>query len=130
MIYCLINPEQEVVCRQEHDPERGDVWYVDAGWQVLPESECAGLAEAAAPVPRAVAVSMRQMRLWLLRAGMLGRVQTILEGMSGEDGAEARIWWEYSVEVEPGHPLVVALGTALEMDAEEMRAAFVEAGAL
>ena len=65
------------------------------------------------PVP--AAVSMRQARLALLKAGMLTQVNTAVAAMPGADGDAARIEWEFSGTVERHRPLVQSLGAALNL---------------
>jgi hypothetical protein len=51
--YCLISPDNEITLRTEFDPET-DVWNIDPGWRIAPESECGDLPDAAPPPPRNV----------------------------------------------------------------------------
>ncbi|WP_295038249.1 hypothetical protein [Sulfitobacter sp.] len=66
------------------------------------------------PVPDAV--SMRQARLALSRNGLLADAEAAIAGMTGPEGDEARIEWEYATELRRDHPLVAALGQTLGLD--------------
>ena len=86
---------------------------------------------AAPPVsPRITRVTMRQARLALLGAGMLGTVNTMLAGMTGAQGEAARIEWEYSQEVQRDRGLVQALRTKLGMTEAQLDALFTAAAAI
>lgn len=87
-----------------------------------------------APAPPAAVVpaevTMRQARLALLGAGMLGQVNTALAAMSGAQGEAARIEWEFSSAVMRGQPLVAALAPILGMTDADLDQLFIAAGAL
>lgn len=82
------------------------------------------------PVPRITRVTMRQARLALLGAGMLGTVNSMLAGMTGAQGEAARIEWEYSQEVQRDRGLVQALGTQMGMTEAQLDALFTAAAAI
>lgn len=84
------------------------------------------LARAAVPQ----AVTMRQARLALLGAGMLGAVNAAIAAMPGVQGEAARIEWEFSSEVKRAQPLVMALGPVLGLSDAQLDALFISAGAL
>ena len=69
-------------------------------------------------------VSMRQARLALLQSGLLPQVNAALDGLPGNQGATARIEWEYTTEVEPDWPLVQQLTSALGLTEAEKTALF------
>jgi hypothetical protein len=75
-------------------------------------------------------VSMRQARLALLGAGLLGTVTDAVAAMTGDQGAAARIEWEFAVEVRRSQPLVVSLAATLALTGEQLDNLFVTAAAL
>lgn len=97
---------------------------LDAGgwhqtWRVLP---------IVVPVP--VSVTMRQAKLALSRAIVLGRANTAISAMPGQAGEEARIEWEYATTLRRDHPLVAGLGQALGLTAGDIDALFISAAAI
>ena len=80
--------------------------------------------------PKIKAVTMRQARLALLGAGMLGTVNSMLAGMAGAQGEAARIEWEYSQEVQRDRGLVLSLGTSLGLSTEQLDGLFAVAAAI
>lgn len=82
------------------------------------------------PEPEAVpaAVSMRQARLALSRAGLLADAETAISGMTGTAGDEARIEWEYATSLRRDHPLIAALGQTLGLDDAAKDDLFRQAG--
>lgn len=51
-------------------------------------------------------VTMRQARIALLRKGKLNDVEACIQSMTGTEGDEARIEWEYSSLVDRNRPLM------------------------
>lgn len=92
-------------CHFTDEPPRAD-------WVLMTEAE---VAEVDAPKPPPVpdAITMRQARLVLLRAGLLSAVDEAIASMPGVEGEAARIEWEYAMEVHRQSPLVAALGHAI-----------------
>lgn len=82
------------------------------------------------PEPIPEVVSMRQARLALLGAGLLSQVDGAIDQMDEPQQSEARIEWEYATELRRHHPLIVALGAALELDDEAIDALFVQAAGI
>ena len=78
------------------------------------------------PVPQVV--TMRQARLALLVAGLLGRVNDALAAMPDVEGEAARIEWEYATTVERDSPLIAGLAGALGLDDGAIDALFISAG--
>lgn len=77
------------------------------------------------------AVTMRQARLALLRAGKLSRVQTAIDGIKDPTEREAaRITWEYSTEVQRRNGLIDVLAPALGMTSDDIDALFIAAKGL
>lgn len=74
------------------------------------------------PVNRAV--SMRQARLALLNAGLLGSVALAIDSMPEPAKSAAMIEWEYSSEVWCNKPFVQALGVALGLSDAQLDALF------
>lgn len=80
------------------------------------------------PVPQAV--SMRQARLALRNVGLLATVNSLIAGMTGVAGEDARIEWEFSSEVKRNQPLVLALGPTLNLTSLQLDALFIAAATL
>lgn len=72
-------------------------------------------------------VTMRQARIALSRAGLLGAVEAALSAMQGQAGEEARIEWDYSSEVHRNKPFVVQLGGAVGLSSEQIDQLFITA---
>jgi hypothetical protein len=90
------------------------------GWQ---------MAEAVDPVP--ASVSPYQFRVWLIRSGVsLAQVDAMIDALPQPARDEARVAWEYGLEVRRGHPLIGQFGAALGMDAAAIDQAFREAATL
>lgn len=93
--------------------------------------DAALLAELTAPVPVVPqSVTMRQARLALLGAGLLGNVNAAVAAMPGAAGDEARIEWEFSSEVQRHKPLVQALAPALNLTDAQLDQLFIAAAQL
>jgi len=75
-------------------------------------------------------VSMRQIRLALLKAGKLDSVNTMIAAKIGLAGRSTQIEWEYAPELQRSSPLVADLGTALSLDRAALDALFVAASGL
>jgi hypothetical protein len=86
----------------------------------------AGLPDEVAPAAPSV-VTMRQAKIQLSRAGILGAVNDFIDGMEGQAGEEARIEWDYATELRRDHPLVAALGPQFDLSEEDIDALFAEA---
>lgn len=95
-----------------------------------PEVDAIAEAERArlASVPQAV--TMRQARLALLGAGLLPSVNAAINAMPSPQKEAANIEWEYSQVVERHRGLVLALGTALGLDALALDNLFIAASKL
>lgn len=76
-----------------------------------------------------VQVTMRQARLSLRAAGLLAAVEAAINAMPEPAQTDARISWDYSSTVERTNPLVLALGPALGLSAEQLDALFLDAAA-
>lgn len=104
----------------------------DVEFKILPESEVEEriLSQNLARLPKPSIVTMRQARLALLQAGLLASVQAAIDGMSGDEGAAARIEWEYSTTLDRNWPLVAALASVLNLDDVALDALFLQASKL
>lgn len=72
-------------------------------------------------------VSMRQARLAFLGAGLLGAVESGIDGLPEPDRSAARIEWEYATELRRDHPLIAALAPALELGEQQIDELFIAA---
>lgn len=79
------------------------------------------------PPPVPAVVSMRQARLALLGAGLLSHVDNVIDGLEEPGRSAALIEWEYATELRRDHPLVAALGNALELTEQQIDNLFVSA---
>lgn len=95
---------------------RGDHWEIV---QAQPSVE---------PVPDAV--SMRQARLALLKAGLLSQVNTAVANMPGAEGDAARITWEFASEVRRSDVLLAQLTDALGLTDTQLDDLFRQAAKL
>ena len=75
-------------------------------------------------------VSMRQIRLALLKAGKLDSVNTMIAAKIGLGGRSTQIEWEYAPELQRASPLIAELGAALSMDRAALDALFMAASGL
>lgn len=73
------------------------------------------------------AVTARQARLALLQAGKLGAVASAIAALPEGQREAAQIEWEYASVVERESPLVLMLGSALELDLDAL---FLQASTL
>lgn len=80
------------------------------------------------PVPQVV--TMRQARLALLAAGLLGAVETAIDALPSPDKEAAQIEWEYAMEVNREWPLINSIGSALGLDDAAIDALFIAASKL
>ena len=80
------------------------------------------------PVP--AAVSMRQARLALLKAGLLAQVNTAVAAMPGPDGDAARITWEFAGDVQRSDALLAQLAGALNLSTAQLDDLFRTAATL
>jgi hypothetical protein len=109
-----------------------------AGWQFVyvgsDQQAFLAACQAAGVTPqlRAASVSARQVRLWLVGAGIpLATVAAVIDAI--EDPAQRemiRVEWEYAPYIERTHPMLGPLGAALGLTAEQIDAAFVQAATL
>ena len=79
-------------------------------------------------IPRQV--TMRQARLALLSAGVLGNVASAIESLDSPHREVAQIEWEFSSTVDRDRPLVTMLGPKLGLTAEQLDQMFITAETL
>ena len=70
-------------------------------------------------------ITPRQARLALHRAGLLDEVATVLAV-----DKEMEIWWEYSLDIQRNHDMVIALGTQLGLTEAQLDQLFVDGSKL
>lgn len=75
-------------------------------------------------------VTMRQARLALLGAGLLGDAEAALNALPSPAKEAALIEWEYASAVERGSPLITSMAGALNLDDAALDALFIAASAL
>jgi hypothetical protein len=72
-----------------------------------------------------------QLRTWLLYAGKLDMVDTLIASEPDPlKRREAQQRWDYTLTIPRNHPLVVMIGDALGMTDAEMDAAFIQASSI
>lgn len=103
---------------------------VEYPFAVLGEHTIEDFIEPATQPLVPAAVTMRQARLALLQAGKLETVNAAIAGMTGAQGAAAKIEWEFSNEVQRAQPLVAALAPVLGMTSAELDQLFITAAGL
>jgi hypothetical protein len=96
--------------------------------QPSPESVWSG-GQWVTPTPSVPeSVTPYQFRMALLRSGVsLAQVDSLIDSLPQPARDEARVAWEYGLEVRRDHPLVGQFAASLGMTAEQVDAAFVEA---
>ena len=100
---------------------------------VLRWDDAAGqLVRAPLPPPPVPSLTARQLRLWLLAAGITpAAIDAQVDAMSDPAAqARARVEWEYATEYKHDHPLVLQIGAALGLSQVQIDAAFRAAAAL
>lgn len=75
-------------------------------------------------------VTMRQARLALLGAGLLGAVETAIDGLDEPQRSAARIEWDYSSAVQRHNGFVEQLAPALGLTEPQLDALFITASGL
>lgn len=102
---------------------------VAEGWTYTNETFAPPLAiDPATSVPELV--SMMQVRLAMLNAGLLDQAQAAVDGMTSEAGKAAQIQWQYALEVRREWPLVASLQKALKLSDKALDSLFVAAAAI
>ena len=75
-------------------------------------------------------VTMRQARLALHAAGLLGQVEAAIEALPEPNRTVARIDWDYASEVHRASEFVTLLGAALKLDKQSLDDLFLKASEL
>lgn len=84
-------------------------------------------SQPAAPEPKPnQVVTMRQARLALMEAGLLGQIDAAVASIGGAAAVE----WEYSTNVERNWPLVASLAASLNLSDAQLDALFTRAAQL
>lgn len=76
------------------------------------------------------ALTMRQARLVLFTAGLIGSVQAAIDSLPSPQKEKAQIEWEYSNEVQRHNGFVSQLAPALGLSSEQVDALFITGAAL
>lgn len=105
-----------------YDKGTQGAFFVNGAWTVVTA------APKVLPVPHAV--TMRQARLALLGAGLLGGIDAAINAMTSPQKEAARIEWEYSQEVQRHNGFVAALAPALGLTDAQTDALFLTAAEL
>lgn len=109
------NPKAAAWAPQPPKPTDDAVW-VGGEWVAPPQPM----------VPESV--TPYQFRLWLLRHNVsLAQIDSMLEALPQETKDEARVAWEYGLEVRRYHPLIEQFGAALGLSPAQIDEAFREA---
>lgn len=75
-------------------------------------------------------ITMRQARLVLFTAGLIGAVQTAINSLPSPDKEKAQIEWDYSNEVLRHNGFVATLGPALGLSEAQIDALFITGATL
>lgn len=75
-------------------------------------------------------LTMRQARLVLFTAGLIGSVQAAINALPSPDKEKAQIEWDYSNEVQRHNGFVSQLAPALGLSSEQVDALFITGAAL
>lgn len=94
---------------------------------VLMTDEEAAAADAAVSTPVPEAVSMRQARLALLGAGLLGAIDAAINSLPSPQKEAAAIEWDYASDVRRDSPLLESLAPALGLTDAQIDALFITA---
>lgn len=118
MNYAIRNDKQGWRAVSGPDDIGPDEYYSETPIEIIP----------AAVVP--ASVTMRQARLALHAAGLLGQVEAAIDALPEPPRTEARIEWDYASEVHRGSEFVGMMGAALMLDDDALDALFVTAAGL
>lgn len=83
-----------------------------------------------APVAGPQPITMRQVRLALLQAGLLSNVEAAIAALPEPERTAAHIEWEYATEMKRDHTLISTLAVGLGLSAEQIDNLFQAAVAL
>lgn len=102
----------------------GEIALWVGGWQTAKEPPLVTVSEQS-EVP--ASVPMRNARLALSATGLLSTVQNYITNMTGQEGEEARIDWQFALNVRRDSPLVKEMTQALGKSEGEIDALFIKA---
>lgn len=118
MSYAIRNDKQGWRSVDGPDEVWSDEYYSETPIEIIP----------AETVP--ASVTMRQARLTLHAAGLLGQVETAIDALPEPHRTEVRIEWDYASEVHRASEFVTLLGAALELDKQSLDDLFLKASEL
>ena len=121
-------PAEHTECMIEIDDAQVANWVNHRANEARDGLELLPVIEPAAIVPQQV--TMRQARLALLSAGVLGNVASAIEELDSPHRETAQIEWEFSSTVDRDRPLVTMLGPKLGLTAEQLDQLFITAATL
>lgn len=106
-----------------------------AGWaKVCRDDENWSVVECGpAPTPTVPdTISARQIRLWLISAGIsLAQIETLINNIEDQQQREyTRVEWEYAPYIERNHPMVATFAGALGLTDAQVDAGFIVAATL
>lgn len=129
--------ENDVVIKcQAYANSQMDLLAADLGddapaYQALMDEVAATYVPPPPPVPVVpTAVTMRQARLALLGAGLLGDVEASINALPSPQKEAARIEWEYSQEVQRHNGFVSVLAPSLGLTESQLDQMFIQAATL
>jgi hypothetical protein len=93
---------------------------IDGVVKVLTQEEYDAAYESEIWARKPKVVTARQARLALLHKGLLANVQSAIESLEEPLKSQAKIEWEYSIEIQRFSPIVEAVGTALNLTSQEI----------
>ena len=121
--------EQIAAWRAAGNP-KADAWAVQPP-RPTPDAVWSGGVWATPNPPVPQSVTPYQFRVALLRAGVsLAQVDAMIDALPQPERDEARVAWEYGLEVRRDHALVAQFAAALGLDDAAVDAAFVEDASL
>ena len=115
MGYAIRNDQQGWRSVDGPDDVGPDEYYSETPIEIIP----------AVVVP--ASVTMRQARLALHAAGLLGQVEAAIDALPEPNRTIARIEWDYASEVHRASGFVTLLGAALELDKQSLDDLFLNA---
>ena len=75
-------------------------------------------------------VTMRQARIALHRAGLIGQINDVIAALDEPARSVAQIEWEFAATVARNHPLIAVIAGAAEFSAEDIDDLFLVAAGL
>jgi hypothetical protein len=99
---------------------------VGPGWTYIDGILAAPPQPPSPPLPPVSSVTPRQARLALLNAGLLSQVQAAV----GASEEATKISWDFATVINRDDPLIIAIGSALDLSSEQIDALFESAATL